>query len=186
MASVTAVRVVNFTSYNAFKEIISENVARITGTNPLADYQKAGSSPTVSGIMTFTAAGMIAGLVSSPLACMLSPKLEKRNPTMLTLVQALLNSPRTWFKPLFWCQIELWLPQMLREILPCAINLALVPFRQSTRSSNDTDCEACTLDLASTPCGTLLEPVYTFPFTRLQSRWLRKNWARTTTPLELL
>ncbi|CAG8045075.1 unnamed protein product [Penicillium olsonii] len=69
LASVTAVRVVNFTTYNAFKEIISDNVERATGFNPLADYQRAGSTPTVSGVVTFTAAGMIAGLVSSPLAC---------------------------------------------------------------------------------------------------------------------
>ncbi|KAJ5323080.1 Mitochondrial carrier protein [Penicillium brevicompactum] len=69
LASVTAVRVVNFTTYNAFKELISDNVERATGFNPLADYQRTGSMPTMSGILTFTAAGMIAGLVSSPLAC---------------------------------------------------------------------------------------------------------------------
>ncbi|CAI7644214.1 unnamed protein product, partial [Penicillium bialowiezense] len=69
LASVTAVRVVNFTTYNAFKELISDNVERATGFNPLADYQRAGSMPTMSGVLTFTAAGMIAGLVSSPLAC---------------------------------------------------------------------------------------------------------------------
>jgi hypothetical protein len=90
LASVTAVRVVNFTTYNAFKELISDNVERATGFNPLADYQRAGSMPTVSGVMTFTAAGMIAGLVSSPLACRLILIVDT-HPTVLIVGQVLLN-----------------------------------------------------------------------------------------------
>jgi hypothetical protein len=70
LASVTVVRVVNFTVYNAFKEIISTNVERVTGFNPLDDYKKVGSTPNVAGVLTFTAAGLVAGLVASPLACM--------------------------------------------------------------------------------------------------------------------
>lgn len=70
MASVTVVRVVNFTVYNAFKDIIADNVERVTGFNPLEHYKKPGSTPTVTGILTFTTAGLIAGLVSSPIACM--------------------------------------------------------------------------------------------------------------------
>lgn len=62
---------VNFTVYNAFKDMISKNVERVTGFNPLEDYKKPGSTPTVSGVLTFTAAGFVAGLVASPLACML-------------------------------------------------------------------------------------------------------------------
>lgn len=90
LASVTAVRVVNFTTYNAFKELISDNVERATGFNPLADYQRAGSMPTMSGVLTFTAAGMIAGLVSSPLACK-SESLAWKTPAVLTGQQAPLN-----------------------------------------------------------------------------------------------
>lgn len=69
LASVTVVRVVNFTVYNAFKDMISSNVERVTGFNPLDDYKKPGSTPTVSGVLTFTAAGLAAGLIASPLAC---------------------------------------------------------------------------------------------------------------------
>ncbi|KAJ5949689.1 mitochondrial carrier [Penicillium verhagenii] len=69
LASVTAVRVVNFTSYSWAKIRISDMIRQITGVSPLAEYNKPGSTPTVSGIMTFAAAGALAGLISSPLAC---------------------------------------------------------------------------------------------------------------------
>jgi hypothetical protein len=69
LASVTAVRVVNFSTYNAAKHRISEFVERITGESPLATYNTPGSSPTVSTLLTFTTAGFIAGLITSPLAC---------------------------------------------------------------------------------------------------------------------
>ncbi|KAJ5790414.1 uncharacterized protein N7518_007425 [Penicillium psychrosexuale] len=69
LASVTVVRVVNFTVYNAFKDIIADSVERITGSNPLDHYNKPGSLPTVTGVLTFTTAGLIAGLVASPIAC---------------------------------------------------------------------------------------------------------------------
>ncbi|KAH3005554.1 hypothetical protein KXW60_004743 [Aspergillus fumigatus] len=69
LASVTAVRVVNFSTYNVAKHRISEFVERITGESPLATYNTPGSSPTVSTLFTFTAAGFIAGLITSPLAC---------------------------------------------------------------------------------------------------------------------
>jgi hypothetical protein len=70
LASVTVVRVVNFTVYNAFKDIISDNVERITGSNPLDHYKQPGSTPTLTGVLTFTTAGLVAGLVASPIACM--------------------------------------------------------------------------------------------------------------------
>ena len=69
LASVTAVRVVNFSTYNAAKHRISDFVQRMTGESPLAIYNQPGSTPTVSTLATFTAAGLFAGLVSSPLAC---------------------------------------------------------------------------------------------------------------------
>ncbi|KAM0097082.1 hypothetical protein ACP6JE_008392 [Aspergillus fumigatus] len=69
LASVTAVRVVNFSTYNVAKHRISEFVERITGESPLATYNTPGSSPTVSTLFTFTTAGFIAGLITSPLAC---------------------------------------------------------------------------------------------------------------------
>lgn len=65
----TAVRVVNFTTYNFAKERISGVFESITGVSPLAEYAKPGSTPTVTGILTFTGAGLIAGLVTAPLAC---------------------------------------------------------------------------------------------------------------------
>lgn len=69
LASVTAVRVVNFSTYNAAKHAISDSIQRITGVSPLDEYNKPGSTPTASGLLTFTTAGLIAGLVTSPLAC---------------------------------------------------------------------------------------------------------------------
>ncbi|CAI7595348.1 unnamed protein product [Penicillium pancosmium] len=69
LASVTAVRVVNFTTYNWAKHAISDTFQSITGESPLDEYKKPGSSPTVAGILTFTGAGLLAGLVTSPLAC---------------------------------------------------------------------------------------------------------------------
>ncbi|KAJ5570428.1 mitochondrial carrier [Penicillium hispanicum] len=69
LASVTAVRVVNFTTYNFAKEHISGVFQGITGVSPLEEYEKPGSTPTVTGLLTFTSAGLIAGLVTAPLAC---------------------------------------------------------------------------------------------------------------------
>ncbi|KAJ5368648.1 uncharacterized protein N7496_008408 [Penicillium cataractarum] len=68
LASVTAVRVLNFTSYNYAKEGIADIVKCITGTYPL-NADKAGSTPTVAGVLTFTLAGAFAGLVAAPIAC---------------------------------------------------------------------------------------------------------------------
>ncbi|KAJ5176385.1 mitochondrial carrier [Penicillium canariense] len=69
LASVTAVRVVNFTTYNHAKHVISDSFERFTGVSPLDEYNKPGSTPTVTGLLTFTTAGLLAGLVASPLAC---------------------------------------------------------------------------------------------------------------------
>ena len=69
LASVTAVRVVNFTTYNWAKDRISDMFQRVTGESPLEEYRKPGSTPTITGLLTFTTAGLAAGLVTSPLAC---------------------------------------------------------------------------------------------------------------------
>lgn len=69
LASVTAVRVVNFTTYKSAKHRISDFIEGITGQSPLAIYNKPGSAPTVSTIFTFITAGFIAGAITSPLAC---------------------------------------------------------------------------------------------------------------------
>lgn len=69
LASVTAVRVVNFSTYNAAKHRISDFFQRMTGESPLDIYNQPGSLPTVSTLTTFTTAGLFAGLVTSPLAC---------------------------------------------------------------------------------------------------------------------
>ncbi|KAJ5556845.1 mitochondrial carrier [Penicillium frequentans] len=69
LASVTVVRVVNFTSYSWAKVRISDMIQHITGVSPLAEYNKPGSTPSVTGILTFATAGALAGLLSSPIAC---------------------------------------------------------------------------------------------------------------------
>lgn len=70
LASVTAVRVVNFTTYASIKHRISDVIERMTGRSPLAIYNQPGSAPTVSTIFTFVMAGCFAGAITSPLACM--------------------------------------------------------------------------------------------------------------------
>lgn len=65
----TAVRVLNFTSYNYAKEGIADIIKRITGTYPLNESDKSGRMPTVAGVLTFTLAGAFAGLVAAPIAC---------------------------------------------------------------------------------------------------------------------
>ncbi|CAK38532.1 uncharacterized protein An04g00750 [Aspergillus niger] len=69
LASVTAVRVMNFSTYAFAKNRVSNFIQRMTGESPLEIYDQEGSSPTVSTVITFTAAGLFAGLVSSPVAC---------------------------------------------------------------------------------------------------------------------
>lgn len=59
----------NFTTYNWAKLKISDTFERITGESPMKDYDKPGSSPTLAGLVTFTSAGLLAGLVTAPLAC---------------------------------------------------------------------------------------------------------------------
>jgi hypothetical protein len=63
------VRVVNFSTYNAAKHRISDFIERITGESPLETYNQRGSVPTFSTTFTFISAGLIAGLITSPLAC---------------------------------------------------------------------------------------------------------------------
>ncbi|KAL2836241.1 mitochondrial carrier domain-containing protein [Aspergillus pseudoustus] len=69
LASVTVVRVVNFSTYNAAKHKISDFIERVTGESPLDKYNQRGSAPTISTTFTFVSAGLIAGLITSPLAC---------------------------------------------------------------------------------------------------------------------
>lgn len=67
--SVTFVRVVSFSTYQVAKYSISEKFEQFTGVNPLQYYNQPGSTPTVATIVTFTGAGMAAGLAASPFAC---------------------------------------------------------------------------------------------------------------------
>lgn len=60
----------NFTAYNWTKDRIDGVYKELTGASPLDEYNRPGSFPTISGLAVFTTAGMAAGLVSSPLACM--------------------------------------------------------------------------------------------------------------------
>lgn len=63
------VRVVNFTTYIRAKEYLDNIFKGLTGTSPLEELQKPGSSPTLTSVLTFTGAGLAAGLVASPIAC---------------------------------------------------------------------------------------------------------------------
>ncbi|KAJ5191117.1 Mitochondrial carrier protein [Penicillium cinerascens] len=69
LVSVTAVRVLNFTAYNWTKDTVDGVFQDFTGVSPLAEYNKPGSTPTIPGLVTFTTAGLAAGMLSSPLAC---------------------------------------------------------------------------------------------------------------------
>ncbi|KAJ5149393.1 mitochondrial carrier domain-containing protein [Penicillium atrosanguineum] len=69
LVSVTAVRVMNFTAYNWTKDKLDGVFKDFTGVSPLEEYNKPGSTPTISGLSMFITAGLAAGLVSSPLAC---------------------------------------------------------------------------------------------------------------------
>ena len=60
----------NFTAYNWTKDKLDGVFKGITGVSPLEEYNKPGSTPTISGLSMFITAGLAAGLVSSPLACM--------------------------------------------------------------------------------------------------------------------
>ncbi|EZF28299.1 hypothetical protein H101_08015 [Trichophyton interdigitale H6] len=69
LASLTIVRVTNFTVYQKCKHAISDFVERQTGTSPLAVYNTPGSLPTFTGVSCFMASGMLAGLCAAPIAC---------------------------------------------------------------------------------------------------------------------
>lgn len=65
----TAVRTLNFTVYNFAEKGIADIIKRVTGTSPLNKADKSGGVPSVAGILTFTLAGAVAGLVAAPIAC---------------------------------------------------------------------------------------------------------------------
>jgi hypothetical protein len=68
--SVTFVRVTNFSTYQVVKYAISGEFEKRTGVSPLVYYNQPGSTPTWPTMVTFTGAGMAAGLAASPIACM--------------------------------------------------------------------------------------------------------------------
>lgn len=69
LASVTFVRVVNFSTYDATKRAIADVFSKTLDSDPLEHYAQPGSKPTILSMITFTGAGMVAGLVSAPIAC---------------------------------------------------------------------------------------------------------------------
>lgn len=69
LASITIVRVINFTVYQRAKHAFSDAVERVTGVSPLVSYNTPGSMPTLSTVSCFMFSGMIAGLAATPLAC---------------------------------------------------------------------------------------------------------------------
>ncbi|KMU72298.1 hypothetical protein CISG_02947 [Coccidioides immitis RMSCC 3703] len=69
LASVTIVRVINFTVYQKVKHMVSDTIEQATGTSPLVYYNTPGSVPTLATLTTFTIGGMAAGLAAAPLAC---------------------------------------------------------------------------------------------------------------------
>lgn len=104
LASLTIVRVTNFTVYQKCKHAISDFVERQTGTSPLAVYNTPGSLPTFTGVSCFMASGMLAGLCAAPIACafILPHKyLLIRCNCDNNKQQVPSNSPKTWFRRLF-------------------------------------------------------------------------------------
>ncbi|KGQ01396.1 hypothetical protein PAAG_11859 [Paracoccidioides lutzii Pb01] len=69
LATVTIVRVTNFTVYQNVKHAISKIFERVTGESPLATYNTPGSLPTVASVTCFTVSGMVGGLAATPIAC---------------------------------------------------------------------------------------------------------------------
>lgn len=69
LASITLVRVINFSVYQKTKYAVSNAIERATGVSPLVAYNTPGSLPSLGTITTFTVAGMAAGLAAAPLAC---------------------------------------------------------------------------------------------------------------------
>lgn len=69
LASITIVRVINFTVYQKVKYFVSDTIEQATGTSPLVYYNTPGSMPTLGTLATFTIGGMAAGLAAAPLAC---------------------------------------------------------------------------------------------------------------------
>lgn len=69
LASITIVRVINFTVYQKVKYFVSDTIEQATGTSPLVYYNTPGSMPTLGTLTTFTIGGMAAGLAAAPLAC---------------------------------------------------------------------------------------------------------------------
>ncbi|EEH21965.2 hypothetical protein PABG_04176 [Paracoccidioides brasiliensis Pb03] len=69
LATVTIVRVTNFTVYQNIKHAISKIFERITGESPLATYNTPGSLPTFASVTCFTVSGMVGGLAATPIAC---------------------------------------------------------------------------------------------------------------------
>ncbi|KAI1935394.1 hypothetical protein LOZ58_005014 [Ophidiomyces ophidiicola] len=69
LASVTIVRVINFTVYQKVKYMVSDAIESATGTSPLIYYNTPGSLPTFATLATFMIGGMAAGLAAAPLAC---------------------------------------------------------------------------------------------------------------------
>ncbi|KAM5493004.1 hypothetical protein MaudMau93_001098 [Microsporum audouinii] len=69
LASLTIVRVTNFTVYQKLKHALSDLVEKNTGTSPLATYNTPGSLPTFTGVSCFMISGMVAGVCAAPIAC---------------------------------------------------------------------------------------------------------------------
>ncbi|KAK2829906.1 hypothetical protein FQN49_007140 [Arthroderma sp. PD_2] len=69
LASLTIVRVTNFTVYGKLKHALSDLVERNTGTSPLVAYNTPGSLPTFTGVSCFMLSGMVAGVCAAPIAC---------------------------------------------------------------------------------------------------------------------
>jgi hypothetical protein len=68
--SVTLVRITSFTVYQSSKYFLSDTIERATGEAPLEVVNTPGRMPNLSTVACFTTAGVIAGVATTPIACM--------------------------------------------------------------------------------------------------------------------
>jgi hypothetical protein len=71
LMSVTLVRMTSFTVYQSSKYFLSDSIERATGEAPLEVVNTPGRMPNLSTVFCFTTAGVIAGIATTPIACMI-------------------------------------------------------------------------------------------------------------------
>lgn len=73
LASVTIVRVLNFSVYNSARTTFTQLAARAHGRTPDQTYNDTANTPLSVTLSTSAAAGMVGGFLSAPIACQCFP-----------------------------------------------------------------------------------------------------------------